>query len=180
MVRVLGPAHVPTLKRQLVAETRHKFGAQAAHAPLLNQKSKSALGTRFARAVVAVNLDQLGHGGGGLKNLHKNIQRRGDGKSSGTHLPADEHIEAQPPSFLRGNERDVLGLTVRAVVRATGHHDVEFAGQVGEFRIALVADDDAIEFVHNGRSVEAFVRGQACHSAAVDVANVIDARLERA
>ena len=69
---------------------------------------------------------------------------------------------------------------MRAVVRATGHHDVEFAGQVGEFRIALVADDDAIEFVDNGRSVKAFVRRQARHGAAVDVANVIDARLERA
>ena len=176
---MLGPAHVPTLKRQLVAETRHELGAQTAHSPFLNQKSKSALGTRFARAVFAVNLDQLDHHGRGLKDFYKDIQGRGDRESSGAHLPAHKHIEAQPPSFLRGNEGDVLGLTVRAVVRATGHHDVEFAGQVGEFRIALVADDDAIEFVDNGGSVEAFVRRQACHSAAVDVANVIDARLER-
>ena len=180
MVRVLGPAHVSALKRQLVAEARHKFGAQAAQAPLLNQKSKSALRTRFARAVVAVNFDQLDHHGRCLKDFNKDIQGRSDGESSGAHLPAYQHVEAKPPSFVRGNERDVLGLTMRAIVRATRHHDVEFARQVAEFRIALVADDDAIEFVDNGRSVKPFVRRQARHGAAVDVANIINARLERA
>src|SRR5260370_8916014 len=154
MVRELGPAHVSALERQLAAEARHKYGAQTAHASFLNQKSKSALGARLARAVVAVNLDQLDHGGGRLKNFYKDIQRRSDGESSGAHFAAHKHIEADPAGLLGGNERDVLRLAMRAGVRTTCHGDVEFAGQVGEPRVALPSDDHSIQFVDDGRRVK--------------------------
>src|SRR5713226_5203832 len=180
MVSVRGTAHVPALESKLAAEARNKFGAQAANAPLLNQKGKSALGARLARAMIAVNLDQFHDDGGRLEQFDKNIQRRSDGKSSGAHLSADQNVEAEPARLFRWNERDILRLTVRAVVHATSHGDVEFSRQVGEFRVALVADDDAIQFVDDRRSIEQFVRRQACQSATVDVANVVYTRLQRA
>src|SRR5467141_361949 len=68
---------------------------------------------------------------------------------------------------------------MRAVVHATRNRDVEFARQVGELRVALAADDDAIQFVNDGRGVKQFVRRQAGQGAAVDIANVVDARLQR-
>src|SRR5256886_17385370 len=108
MVRVLGPAHVPTLKRQLAAEAHHEFGSQAANSPFLNQKSKSAFGPRLTRAVVEVNLDQLDHHCRGLKNFYKDIQRLIDGESSLCHFSAYQYVEPNPSSFLFGNERYVL------------------------------------------------------------------------
>src|SRR6266404_2243994 len=143
MVGVRGTAHVPALERKLAAEARHKFGAQAAKAPLLNQKRKTALGARFARAMIAVNLNQFRENGGCLEQFDKDIQRRSDGESSGAHLAAHQNVEAKPASLLRGNERDVLRLTVRAIVRATRDGDIEFSRQIGELGIPLAADDDA-------------------------------------
>src|SRR5260370_9030475 len=69
---------------------------------------------------------------------------------------------------------------MRAVVRATCNGDVEFSGQVGELRVALAADDNAIQFVDDRRSIEQFVRRQTGEGTAVDVANVVDAGLQRA
>jgi len=87
MVGVGGTAHVPALERELAAESRNKFGAQTAKAPLLNQKRKTALGARLARTVIAVNLDQFHDDSGRLEQFYKNIQRRSDGESSGAILP---------------------------------------------------------------------------------------------
>src|SRR6266481_3771971 len=75
MVGVLGAAHVPALERELVAQSRDEFSAQAAQAPLLDQKSEAALGARLARAMVAVNLDQLDHHCRRLENFYKHVQR---------------------------------------------------------------------------------------------------------
>src|SRR6266481_5822829 len=180
MVGVRGTAHVPALERKLAAEARHKFGAQAAKAPLLNQKRKTALGARFARAMIAVNLNQFRDNGGCLEQFDKDIQRRSDGESSGAHLAAHQNVEAKPASLLRGNERDVLRLTVRAIVRATRDGDIEFSRQIGGLGIPLAADDDAVQFVNDGRGIKQFVRRQTGEGAAVDVANVVDAGLERA
>src|SRR6267142_758181 len=180
MVGVAGTAHVPALERELAAESRNKFGAQTAKAPLLNQKRKTALGARLARTVIAVNLDQFHDDSGRLEQFYKNIQRRSDGESSGAHLAADQHVEAEPARLFRGNERDILRLTVSAIVRATRDGDVEFSRQVSELRVALAADDDAVQFVDDGGGVKQFVRRQTREGAAVDVANVVDARLQRA
>src|SRR6266700_4897167 len=154
MVGMRGAAHVSALKCELAAESCDKFRAQAAKAPLFNQKSKTALRARLPWAMVAVNFDEFHHHRGGLEDLHKYIQGRSDGESSRAHLATHQHIEADPAGLLRGNERDILRLAVRAVVRATRHGDVEFARQVGELRVALAADDDGIQFVDDGRSVK--------------------------
>src|SRR6266478_5390049 len=69
---------------------------------------------------------------------------------------------------------------MRAIVGAARHGDVELARQVGELRVALAADDDAIQLVDDWRSVKQFVQRKARQRAAVDVANVIDAGLQRA
>src|SRR6266478_4612540 len=154
MVGVRGTAHVSALKRELVAEACDKLRAQAAKTPLFDQKSKAALGARLPRAEITINFDKFNHDRGRLEDLDKHIQRRSDGESSGTHLAAHQHVEALPASLLRGNERDILRLAVRAVVRATRHGDIEFARQVGELRVALAANDDAIQFVNDGGGVK--------------------------
>src|SRR5216684_988463 len=108
MVGVRGTAHVSALEGELVAEACNKFSAQAVKTPLLDQKSKSALGARLARAVIAVNFDQFHDDRGCLEDFDKDIQRRCDGESSGAHFPADQHVEAETAGLLRGNEGDIL------------------------------------------------------------------------
>src|SRR5882724_1047434 len=114
MVGVRGTAHVAALERKLAAEARNKFGAQTAQAPLLNQKRKTALGARFARAMIAVNLDEFNDDGGRLERFDKDIQQRSDGESSGAHLAAHQNVEAEPPCHFCGNKRDILRFAVRA------------------------------------------------------------------
>ena len=130
--------------------------------------------------MIAVNLDQFHHDRSRLEDFDKDIQRRSDGESSRAHLAAHQHVEPKPAGLLRGDECDILRLTRRAVVHATRNRDIELARQVGELRVALAADDDAIQFVDDRRGVKQFVRRQAGQGAAVDIANVVDARLERA
>src|ERR1700731_4233884 len=180
MVGMRETAHVAALEGKLATQARNKFGAQTAKAPLLNQKCKTALGARFAGAMIAVNLNQFHDDCGRLEQFDKNIQRRSDGESPGAHLAAHQHVEAEPARLFRGNERDILRLTVCTVVRATRDGDVEFSRQIGELRVALAAHNDAVQFVDDWRSIEQFVRGQAGEGAAVDVANVVDASLQRA
>jgi len=61
-------------------------------------------------------------------------------------------VKPSRPAFFRGNERDILRLTVSAIVRATRDGDVEFSRQVSELRVALAADDDAVQFVDDGEA----------------------------
>src|SRR5437879_524542 len=180
MIGMGGAAHVAALEREFVTEARDKFGPQAAKAPFLNQKSKTALGAGLARAVVAVNLDQLDHDGGGLEDFDKDIQRRSDGESSGAHLAAHQNVEAKPACLFSGNEGDILRFGVCTVVRATRDGDVELARQVGELRVAVAPDDNAIQFVDDRRSVKQFMRRQTSQGAAVDVADIVYARLQGA
>src|SRR5258708_1147198 len=154
MVCMRGTAHVSALKCELAAEACDKFRAQAARTPFFDQKSKTALGARLPWAMIAVNFDEFHHHCGCLEDLHKYIQRRSDGESSRAHLATHQHIEADPAGLLRGNERDILRLAMRAVVRATCHGDIEFARQVVELRVALATNNDAIQFVNDGRSVK--------------------------
>src|SRR5260370_19262482 len=180
MIGMGGAAHISALEGEFVTEACDKFGPQAANAPLLNQKSNTALGVGLRRAVAAVNLDQIHHDRRGLKDFDKYIQRRSHCESSGAHLAAHQNVEAKPASLFSGNESDILRFTVCTVVRATGDRDVELARQVGELGVTLAAADNAIQFRDDRRGVKQFVCLQTCKRAAVDVANVVDARLERA
>src|SRR6266481_3144755 len=69
---------------------------------------------------------------------------------------------------------------MRAIVGAARHGDVELARQVGELRVTLAADDDAIQLVDDRRGIKQFVRRKAGQRAAVDVANIVYAGLQRA
>src|SRR5216684_8301364 len=175
-----GTAHISALEREFVAEACDKFRSQSPKPPFLNQESKTALGAGLTRAVVAINLDQLDHDCGRLEDFDEDIQRRGYCESYRAHLAAHQNVEAEPASLLGGNEGDILRFAVCTVVRATRYHDVELAGQVGELRIALAAHDDAVQFVDDRRGVEQFVRRQTGEGTTVDVANVVDAGLQRA
>src|ERR1700730_18418649 len=134
-----GAAQISAVQGELVAEADDKFRAQAANAPLLDQKGKSALGACLARTMIAVNLDQFDDDRCRLEGFGEDIHRRSDSESSGAHLAAHQHVEAESSSLLRGNERNILRLTMRAVVHATRHRDVELARKVRELRIALAA-----------------------------------------
>src|SRR6202521_5787662 len=114
MVGVTAAAHISALKGELMSEARDEFRAQPANAPLLDQKGKTALGARLARAVIAVNLDQFHHDRCCLEDFDKDIQRRSDRESSGAHLAAHQHVEAEPAGLLRRDQRDILRLTMRA------------------------------------------------------------------
>src|SRR5260370_8074406 len=108
-----GAAHISALEGEFVTEACDKFGPQAANAPLLNQKSKTALGAGLPRAVVAVNLDQFHHDRRGLKDFDKYIQRRSHCESSGDHLPAHQNVEAKPASLFLPHEHHILPFTPR-------------------------------------------------------------------
>src|SRR5260370_3252881 len=166
MIGMGGAAHISALKGEFVTKACDKFGPQAANAPFLNQKSKTALGAGLARAVVAVNLDEFHHDRRGLKDFDKYIQRRSHCESSGAHLAAHQNVEAKPARLFSGNESDILRFAVRAVVRATADRDVELARQVGELGVTLAADDNAIQFVDDRRGVKHFVRRESVSAGA--------------
>src|SRR5260370_25161996 len=115
MIGMGGAAHISALEGEFVTEACDKFGPQAANAPLLNQKSKTALGAGLPRAVVAVNLYQFHHYRRGLKDFHKYIQRRSHCESSGAHLTAHQNVEAKPASLFSGNVSDILPFTASTV-----------------------------------------------------------------
>src|SRR5260370_14561747 len=129
-----GAAHISALEGEFVTEACDKFGPQAANAPLLNQKSKTALGAGLPRAVVAVNLDQFHHDRRGLKDFDKYIQRRSHCESSGAHLVAHQNVDDKPASLFSGNESDSLRFTVRTLVIATSDPHVELARQTAELQ----------------------------------------------
>src|SRR4029077_14520239 len=147
---------------------------------MLDEKCEATLGARFAGSMIAINLYQFGHHPCSLENFNENIQRRRNGEATRSHLAADQYIETDPSALASGHQGDVLRLIVSAIVQTCGDGDVEFARQVRELRVAISADEEPIQFLNNRGGVEQFIGGQPCKRAAVDVANVVDAGLQRA
>src|ERR1700722_15990587 len=180
MIGVAGAAHVFAAEFEFVAEAREEFAAQAANAPLFDQESEATFRAGFARTVIAKDFDELGDDGDGFERFDENVERRRDSESARAHFAADEHVESEAAAFASGNEGEILRLIVGAVVEAARDGDVEFARKICVFGIAVGADENAIEFLHDVRRIEEFVGREAGERAAVDVADVVDAGLERA
>ena len=94
-------------------------------------------------------------------------------------FPPDKHVESESTPLPGGDQRNILRLIVRTVVQTTGDGDVEFARKVRIFRIAIAADKNPIELLNDVRSVERLIRCEPSQSAPINVANVVDARLQR-
>src|SRR6266849_4922941 len=150
----MGAPHIPALKSQFISHTRGEFRAQSGDSPFFDQEGEAAFGTGLARAMIAKNLDQLNYGGRRLIDFDEDVQVRSDGESAGAHLSAYEHIKADSPALLCGNERDVLRLVMRTVVQTAGNRDVELARQVRELRVALAPDDETVQLVHDRGGVK--------------------------
>src|ERR1700731_3044557 len=176
----MGTPHVPSLKCEFIPHARGKFRSQSGDSPFFDQKGEPAFGAGFARAVIAKNFDQLHYNRSRLVDFDKNIQVRSDSESSGAHLSAHEDVKPQSPTLFCGNERDILRLTMRTVVQTASDSDVELARQVREFWIALAPDDNAIQVMHDRRSIEQFMRRQSGQGAPIDVSDVVNAGLQSA
>src|ERR1700739_1946160 len=98
--------------------------------------------------MITENLNQFHYHRSRLVDFDKNVQMRSDGESSGAHLSAYKHVKADSPALFCWNQRDILRLTMRAVVQTAGDSNVELARQVRELRVALASDDDSIQVVH--------------------------------
>jgi len=89
------------------------------------------LAPQLARAVVAKNRDDVAAHCRGLARRHKDVERRGNTKTTGTQFTADgdvETVDLGSVNFLeRRRQREILRLGVSTNLFASGDRNVELS-----------------------------------------------------
>src|SRR5690348_7461607 len=156
-----------------------KFAPQPLGSPLVHQKTEAALGSGLARAMIAEDTDQLGAEIRSLVCGSENVERKGRREPARAHLAADQYLEAKASLLCCGHESNILRFVVRAVLEATRNGDVELPRQISELGIAIESDDHLVERKDHRRRIEEFVGRKPGESAAIDVAHIVLASLQR-
>src|SRR5437867_7657596 len=182
IVMAVGPS-VLSRRSRLPPKTLDEFLAKASQTPLFQEKRQAALCSGAASAFIPKKLDDLDHDVMRLIRLDEPIKIRRNRKAAGPHLSARQdvksRIERSMDKLGRRQQGDVLRFIVCAVLSATRNGHVELTRQIRELGVAVAAHNGSVESNHKRGRVQQFRGRQACQSTAIDVADIVLARLKR-
>ena len=158
---------------QLAAELSLDLGAQPLDSPLVDQELDAGAGALGALALVAVELGDRPADVGGLVRAGEDVQPPAH-PGGRAQAAADPHVVADLAVLLDRHQADVVDLVLGAAVGACRHRHLELAGQVGEL---AVADEGALELLHQRPRVDQLVAVDACQRAADHVSPDVAAGL---
>ena len=171
---------VAPLRQEPFADAALELLPESIDPPFVDQKRQPRAIARAPRAVVPEDQRDVAAERRRVLGPAEHVQRCRGPQAARSDLAADRNVEAL--HFLarddldRRRQRQVLRFAVRAVLRAAGNRDVEFARQI---RKGLVPEERVVEITHDARGVEQLVVRQPRDGTSDDVPDVVHAGLQR-